>query len=195
MRSIQGSLKNLSHSDTVRAVLERAVASAQDEGPLQTGSVLSAVFVVYSTGKWAAVWSSVWPSYAGNADTLLASAIDMRSTASGRSWRGTQLSQDLLVSLLLLDRTSETYKMDPIPPGAVVLALALHPGTGAARYLAELGGSTHAELLDRIQSDLIGGKLEGFDDIASLGGAELGGGTGCLARQALCAAGGWRGLP
>jgi hypothetical protein len=174
MRSIRGCLKKLSRSDTVTPLLERAIASAGGSGPLQTGSVLAAVFDIYSTGKWAAVWSSVWPSYAGPADALLAAAIDTRSTASGRSWQGIPLSQDLLVSLLLLARMAGSYKMDPIPPGAVVLALALDPGTGAARYLVELSGSTHAELVDRIQSDLVGGKLEGFEDIAALAGAELG---------------------
>jgi hypothetical protein len=174
MRSqIVGLLDSLSHSEMVTSVLDRARRGVQNDEPLQTGRVLAAVFDLYSTGKWARIWSSVWPSYDGTADALLAAATDTRSYASAQSWRGIRMSQDLLVALLLLARIAKAYKMDPIPPGAMLLALASDPGTGAARYLCELNGSTHAELLDRVQSDLLGARLEGFENLAALAGTQL----------------------
>jgi hypothetical protein len=150
-------------SETVRTALVRAIIGAVRSGePLQTGRLLAMVVEADSQGDW----SRVWPSYDGSADARLAAATDTRSAACGFSWLGVPLSQDLLSALRLLAAMSEKYEMHPVQPGAIVLALAANPGSGAARYLTELSATPHPELLDRIQADLLGTTLDGFGEFA-----------------------------
>lgn len=155
-------LTGVAFSAVVRSAVDRAFAAAGTQKPLQTGALLAALAEADAMGEW----ERIWPSYDGGADALLASATDGGSQASGRSWRGVALSQDLYAALALLAAMIERYDMKTVQPGALVLALAADLRSGAARHLVGLAGCTHAELLSRIQSDLLGVTLDGFRALA-----------------------------
>jgi hypothetical protein len=148
-------------SPTVQEAIDRVLTRPDRTRPLQTGELLAELAEADADPDWV----RVWPSYEGGADAQLAAASDTRHQPSGHSWRGVPLSQDLLAALRLLTVMATRYEMDPVQLGAVVLALAADPGTGSAQYLGRLSGCDHAELLDRIQSDLVGVILEGFDEL------------------------------
>lgn len=155
-------LTGVAFSEIVRSAIDRALAAAGTKEPLQTGALLAALVEADAKGEW----ERIWPSYDGGADALLAVTADTGSQASGHSWRGVALSQDLFAALALLVAMIERYDMKTVQPGAVVLALAADPQSGVARRLGELSGCTHAELLSRIQSDLLGVTLDGFRALA-----------------------------
>ena len=149
-------------SETVASALVQTVGSLRAGTPLQTGALLAALAEADGIGDW----SRIWPSYEGGADAQLAAADDTRAAESGFSWLGMTLSKDLLSALRLLALMAGKYQMNPIQPGAVALALAANPGSGAARHLGELSATEHGELLERIQSDLLGRTLDGFADLS-----------------------------
>lgn len=154
-------LNHVSLSETADRAVGRMIDAAPKGVPLQTGALLASLAEADVQGEW----GRIWPSYEGGADALLAASDDTRPKDSGVSWYGALLSQDLLSALRLLASMAEKYEMDLVQPGAVVLALAANPDSGAARRLGELSGSSHSELLERIQSDLLDTTLDGFDEL------------------------------
>ena len=179
-------LDRLSLSETVRVAISRVTEAAGSNTPLQTGALLAALAETDTQGDW----GRVWPSYEGEVDALLAASNDTRSRYSGAAWHGVPLSQDLLSALRLLALIAEKYEMDPVQPGALALALAANPCSGAALHLGELSGCSHSELLERIQSDLLGTTLDDFSEVSrrwaiqELGGRAPARHEHVLARQA-----------
>lgn len=189
-------LRGLQLSGTVREALDSATERCEPGRPLQTGMVLAALIEADAHGDW----GRVWPSYDGTAEALLTSDDDTNALASGERWRQTDLSEDLLAALDVLAETARRYGMDPVQPGALALALTSISEGSASHQMSQLSGYSTAELIDLIQSDLLGTSLEGFG-AAKQPGAEqpvsrptalLS--TAGLAAAAACAFGGWQAL-
>jgi hypothetical protein len=79
------------------------------------------------------------------------------------TWEGVPISERLVAALALVGRICDAYRLGPAPSGAMVLALVADPENGAARTLLRSGSITHGELLDLIQDDLLGTRLDGLD--------------------------------
>lgn len=155
-------LRGLPLSGTVREALDNAAERCEPDRPLQTGMVLEALIEADAHGDW----DRVWPSHDGSAEALLASDDDTNALASDDRWRHADLSEDLLAALHLLAETTRRYAMDLIQPGALALALASIPEGSASRQMSRLSGYSTTELIDLIQSDLLGTVLEGFSGAA-----------------------------
>jgi hypothetical protein len=56
----------------------------------------------------------------------------------------------------MLEQLVNAYDIRPVQPGALALALIIDPNTGAARALKASSGLSNEQLIDRIQSDIIG---------------------------------------
>lgn len=189
-------LRDVPLSSTVRAALDSAAEQCDASRPLQTGMVLAALIGADAHGDW----DRVWPSYDGAAEALLNSDDDENALASGDRWCQAGLSEDLLAALSLLAETARRYAMDPVQPGALALALASIASGSASRHMIRLSGYSRAELIDHIQSDLLGTSLEGFGDVAAPGAerpdtrppalAVLAGSAAAI----FCAFGAWQGM-
>jgi hypothetical protein len=154
--------EDLPLSETVRAAFDAAATACPDDRPLQTGMLLATLAAADGGGDWA----RVWPSYNGSADRALAGDNDGHPDASAASWNSVALSDDLLGALQLLAEMAARYAMNPVQPGAAVLALTANSGTAAARHLCALSGYGHTDLLGHIQSDVLGTTLDGFGELA-----------------------------
>jgi len=154
-------LRGLQLSGTVREALGNAAELCEPGRPLQTGMVLAALIEADAHGDW----DRVWPSYDGTAEALLTSDDDTNALASGKRWQQADLSEDLLAALDLLAETARRYAMDPIQPGALALALTSIAEGSASRHMSRLSGYSTTELIDLIQSDLLGTILDGFTGV------------------------------
>ena len=158
---------NLILSETVHSALVLAATDWRLGGRLHTGPVLDALARVNVIGDWDRLWL-----YAGQPDQIgLAFVMDPEAgggDAAPRScgtWEGVPLSAAMSESMALLARLAEAYSMRPVPPGVLALALVAAPLSGAARALTAHGRVTLDDLLETIQSDLLGSQLTGLDQL------------------------------
>lgn len=140
----------------------RLAATERSGLPLTTAQVFTALARVDVHGDWSRLGLFM--------STGLVDEPDPDSGgAPAETWDGAALTPALAAALRLLEKACRTYDLVPAPVGALALALVANPAFGAACGL--LGtGLGHAELLDLIQSDLLGTTLAGLD-LAALGAA------------------------
>jgi hypothetical protein len=159
-------------SETVRSALVLAACSRPVDGQLHTGLVFDSLARVDQIGDWQRLWL-----HTGQPDQLgLADAIDSDAGdgPTGSSWEGVPLSGPMGESMRLLADLADAYSMQPVPPGALALALVAVPSSGAARILTSSSGVTMAELVGAIQSSLLGGELDGLDRLLASGATRPG---------------------
>ena len=157
---------NLILSETVHSALVLAATDRRLGGRLHTGPVLDALARVDVLGDWDRLWL-----YAGQPDQIgLASVLDPEAAGveavprSWGTWDGVPLSGAMSESMALLARLAEAYSMRPVPPGGLALALVAVPLSGTAKALTAHGRLTLGDLLEIIQSDLLGSQLTGLDE-------------------------------
>lgn len=148
-------------SEPIRRALSYAARTSPARGVLTTGRVLEALSTIDDSGHWARLWLHAGGS-AGLADAPDPASPERRGL-SGR-WDGVPMSTALVAALQLLARIAQAYRMDPVPPGALALALVAEPSCGAATVLTS-GGLPHRELLELVQSELLGTTLQELDTV------------------------------
>ena len=139
---------------------------------LPPGQALSTCRVLYSLIRvdMANDWQRVWlhtgdPMRPGLADIPGDPVVVEHVRRAPKRWDGVPLSDSLANALSLLDRVCDSYRLLPAPSGALALALVADPANGATRALLRSGAVTHAELLELVQSELLGTTLEGVGDL------------------------------
>ncbi|HEY7265801.1 MAG TPA: PQQ-binding-like beta-propeller repeat protein [Trebonia sp.] len=168
--------------EAVVAALRLAAAERPPGAPLTTGRVLSALARVDVTNDWQRIWL-----HTGDPVLIdLAEAPDPPDTplpASGLRavrdcwrWEGVPVSASLARALTLLKRLCSSYRLEPVPSGAMALALLADPASGATRALLRPGGLPHENLLELIQSDLLDTTLVGVGDLIAASNRTAGNG-------------------
>jgi PQQ-like domain len=173
-------------SETVAAALRLAATERPAGRPLTTGCALSALARTDLSNGWQRIWlhtgDPLLLGLAGEPDLsdaepaggLGTAGLDQtgpQATPVSDRWEGVPLSKAMANSLKLLKRVSSVYGLVPAPSGVMALALVADPASGAARALLRSGGLSHAELLELVQSDLLGTTLNGVRDLISGSGA------------------------
>jgi hypothetical protein len=152
-------MSDVSLADASMAAFRLAADRSRDQ-ELTTGQVFAALSKVDGLVGWSRLWLST-----GAPEILdLEAASDARGARI--SWQGLVITEDLSRALQLLAQACVAFDLAPATPGLVALALVADPHTGAARALTQRGLS-HDDLLEIIQTDLIGTKLEGFELLAA----------------------------
>lgn len=156
-----GPLPTLTLSESVSNALRLARVEQVPGQSLQTARLLDAIARADVLGNWQYLWlRSGYPT-----SEQLAVQLDPESTSEKfrAVWQDIDVSDTLALALRLLARICESYPTDFMQPGHVVVALLAFPHSGAVRALLSQGGTSHAELLDLAQTELLGELLEGLD--------------------------------
>jgi hypothetical protein len=151
-------------SDTVGAALNLA---SREVGPgrlLNTGLLMSALERADTSGRWDRVWLATGRADAGALASLADPDDEPRLVApAGARWAGMRLSPALAASVALLREMVNDYDMEPVQPGAVALALVSEPTSAVVTTLLEGGELSYSELLDMVQDELLGTRLQDFE--------------------------------
>ncbi len=157
-------LRGVALSETASTALNLAALRCAAGDVVTTGQVFACLAEVDVRGDWSRFWLNVSP-----VDLVLLNGTpdDGADTPdSDARWRAAPLSPVLTRSLRTLARIADAYELTPVPPAALALALVILPHSGAARRLTEAGGLTHGELVELVQSELLGTQLEGLASLA-----------------------------
>jgi hypothetical protein len=168
--------------ETVMAALRLAAAERPAGAPLTTGRVLSALARVDMTNDWQRVWLHTGdPVLTDLADAPDPAGAPLPASGPGAvrdcgQWEGVPVSGGLARALTLLKCICSRYRLVPAPSGAMALALLADPASGATRALRRPGGLSHEDLLELIQSDLLGTTLVGVGDLIAASNSTAGNG-------------------
>jgi hypothetical protein len=159
-----GAVEGMLISDTVLRAISLADEGRTEERPLQTGPLLAALAEADGLGSWSRLWLYTGPpesiGLAGLCDDSPGQLADM---VGCHVWHGRPVSQALWDCLELAARIVENYEFNVVGPGIMALALAGASSGGAASALLTRADVTQSELLEIIESDLVGSTLEGLD--------------------------------
>ncbi|WP_433597583.1 hypothetical protein ACQPXH_20485 [Nocardia sp. CA-135953] len=133
---------------------------------MDTRDVLVALMRADSPGAWHRIWL-----HAGDADAVAGKVVIDPNTASERSWEHIQLTQTCSMALDVAWRLTYRYNMWPLPVGILAIGLVADDSSAAAQALRD-GGLSREELLDFLQSDILGVPLNGLDTILPTVSAE-----------------------
>jgi hypothetical protein len=162
-------------TEAATAALRLAASRRRPDGNLTTCLVLDTVARVDGISPWWRIWLET-----GEPDALgLADAPDTVDRGVAGRWEGVPLSGDMASAMATLQMLSERYKLVPVSPGVLALALVADPFSGAARELCA-NGLPHADLLELMQDSLVGTTLQGLHAAlaATRGRDETGGAAG-----------------
>jgi hypothetical protein len=149
-------LSDLLLTDTIVSALEVA-ASRRDGQPLGTFDLLAALIGVDPIGEWEWVQLQATPIVEDEAPRFR----DPNSTPAGR-WHNVPLTADATRASLIAKRIAQSYRLLPVPPGALALGLVWDRDSGATVALLDQSDLRHEQLLELIQEALLGGDLEGL---------------------------------
>lgn len=136
-----------------------AIAEAVPGQPLGTAPLFLALSRADGHGGWSTLWlRTEFPS------DPWGEARDTADGDSGTTWSGIPLSVQLDASLTLVGELALAFRISPVPPGLLALALVADSASGAAHLLLDNGDIDHDALLDLIQDELLGVQLEGLAD-------------------------------
>jgi hypothetical protein len=130
-------------------------AAGRDGRPLSSFEILAAIISVDATGDWEEV--QVRSTFLSRDE---AACFTDPEDAPGGVWDGVPLTRTAREALGIAAQLSKTYKLFPMPPGALALGLIWDPAAGAARALLDQSDIAHSELLDVIQDEVLGTRLE-----------------------------------
>lgn len=134
-------------SEVVESALRAASNARPPNEPLGTSDILLALVAHDVTGHW----SHFLLDERRHADP---------TPRSDGTWQQVPLSAEAAAALVLSRRLSEAYGLDPMPAGALAVALAWNPLSGAARAFV---GMTRDTLVKELQRELLGTELEGLE--------------------------------
>ncbi|MFE5286324.1 hypothetical protein ACFRAQ_15270 [Nocardia sp. NPDC056611] len=138
---------------TTVVVALRLAAVARAPAPIDTGDLLVALLRADGSGDWSRICLDT-----GDADAIERKGmIDRPSRGAGR-WENVRLTDQCAIALEVSGRLATRYRLWPIPVGLVVLGLIADESAAAARALH--AGLQRRELLDRVQSDVLGSMLD-----------------------------------
>ncbi|MGW4536174.1 hypothetical protein ACWEOI_34970 [Nocardia sp. NPDC004340] len=141
---------------TTVVVALRLAAVARAPAPVDTGDLLVALMRADGSGDWSRICLDT-----GDADAIERKGmIDRPSRGAGR-WENARLTDQCAIALDVSGRLATRYRLWPIPVGLVVLGLIADESAAAARALHS--GLQRRELLDRVQSDVLGSMLDGIE--------------------------------
>lgn len=144
----------------MRSALDLAVTEAALGRPVGTARVFLALTQVDSHGDWSRLWLRTGYPASG----MWAQARDPAQGDSGATWSGVALSDQLDTCLSLVAELSLGYRLAPVPVGALALALVADGTSGATQILLDNAEISHEALLDLIQDELLGVRLDGLTD-------------------------------
>ncbi|MEV6850696.1 hypothetical protein, partial [Actinoplanes sp. NPDC051411] len=144
-------------SEAANSAIRLAASRLPPGRPLST----AAVFATLPGIDHGAGWERLWLATGEPAGLRLSEEPDP-GTAAPAYWEGVPLTGELAAALRLVEELSEAYGMRPAPVGLLAVALVADPGAGAARVLTR-PGLAHADLLELVQSEILGGSLEGLE--------------------------------
>jgi hypothetical protein len=145
-------------AEDVRAAL-RLAATRRGDGTLTTAHVLVEVMRV---DRDASGWARI-SLHGRSVDQIEPTQWLDSGDESPATWEDVPLSAELAIALEVAGRVVDDYGLVPMPTVALVLGLIANPGCGAARALVEGAGCNHAELVDLVQDNLAGSRLERLD--------------------------------
>lgn len=151
-------------SDTVLRAISLADEDRTEERPLQTGALLAALAEADGLGDWSRLWLHTGtPESIGLAGLSDGPPGQLPHVVGCHVWRGLPVSQALWDCLEFAARIVENYEFNVVGPGVLALALVGASSGGAAGALTSGTDVTQAQLVQIIESDLVGSTLEGLD--------------------------------
>ncbi|MGH3693056.1 MAG: CHAT domain-containing protein [Pseudonocardiaceae bacterium] len=157
-------LRHLELSDTVRTALATAVAACGNEKILHTAAILCALAGIDVRGDWEHVWLQTGAHDVLNRPRAYLDPLPAPGHPAC-TYHGTLLSPATELAFRRLEMITAAYKMVPVPPGALALVLVADPGAGATLGLLAQGELSHEELLDLVESDILGVGLPELEDL------------------------------
>ncbi|WP_051177836.1 hypothetical protein [Nocardia concava] len=153
-----GVLAGAALHSTVAAALRDAGGRAGSR-PVDTRDLLLALMRADQSGRWARIWL-----YTGDIDAIADKVAIDPDTRTSAEWCGIPVTDTCAVALETAGHLAQRYRLWPLPVGLVVLGLVVDETTAAAQILSG-DGLDHAELLRRIQSEVLGIPLTGLETI------------------------------
>jgi Protein kinase domain len=144
---------------TTVGALELAAARRHDR-PLGTLDILFGLIGIDIVADWELV--QLRTSFVTPADALR--FPDPEPDALGQ-WRNVLLTTTAFEALSTAGRLAASYRMFPLPPGILALAIVWRADSGASRALLEESDISHADLLQLLQDEVLGTSLQGLDSV------------------------------
>jgi len=146
-----------------RADFTESAAAAIDQAATFSGHVdTRAVLLVLMGTDVRAEWDRVWLHFADETAVRSAFVLDPRAGDDGR-WGPARLSGTCTTALSVAVELAERYRTDKVSTGLLALSLLADPHSAAAVAVTNGDLSRHRELLDLVQSAVVGEGLEDFD--------------------------------
>jgi hypothetical protein len=153
----------LSLSIVSASSLEMAAARAVGRGaPLDTFDLLAALVGQDVVGGWSQLQLATTFIEPDEADQY-GDPIE----SGGGSWRNVPLTPAASRALAMAAELADAYQITPVPPGLIALGAVWDPDSGAARALLAESPVGHPVLLELVQDEILGTRLEGLDAAAS----------------------------
>ncbi|MGV9410054.1 hypothetical protein ACWDOP_09075 [Nocardia sp. NPDC003693] len=142
------------HSTVVAALRSAAIARMGD--PVDTRTLLVEIMRADIAGDWSRICL-----HAGDIEAIADKLVTDPMAVGLWHWENVQLTGRCAMALDIAWRLAHRYALWPIPAGLVVLGLIADDSVGAARALRD--GLSRPDLLDLVQSDVLGTTLSGID--------------------------------
>ena len=143
----------------------RRAAEDSPSGVIGTGAVLVALEQADGSGRWGHFWLRLGRGGPGELGSTPDGDVEppVLPAPPDARWEGRALSPAMSAMCQLLREMADRYDMQPVPPGALALALVCEPTSAVAKALIT-GGATADELIAIVQEELLSTSLDGFAD-------------------------------
>ncbi|MBB5915970.1 hypothetical protein BJY24_004882 [Nocardia transvalensis] len=142
------------HPTVVNALWQaRSQAGTQ---PVDSRDLLVALMRIETSGSWSRI-----SLHCGDSDVLARKVVLDPATGSSTHWEGIRLTDTCAEAVRTAVRLARRYSLQGVPPGMLALGLVADPSTAASQVLHD--GLGRRELLDILQSDVLGISLTGLD--------------------------------
>ncbi|MEV6644252.1 hypothetical protein [Amycolatopsis sp. NPDC051371] len=145
--------------EIVRGALDLAAREVTPGTPIETGRLFLALARVDAREDWSRVWQEVGYPAPGT----FVSNHDPDGRPAEANWSGVALSAAAARALARAAHLAATHGMPAITPGVLAVALVLEPGSAAAVSLLSRREVGHSRLLEVVQDELLGDRLDGLD--------------------------------
>lgn len=142
------------HSTVVAAL--RGAAATRVPDPVDTHTLLVEIMRADMTGDWSRICL-----HAGDIEAIADKLVIDPVTVGVWHWENIQLTDRCAMALDIAWRLAHRYGLWPVPAGLVVLGLVADDSAAAARALRD--GMSRPQLLELVQSDVLGTTLSGID--------------------------------
>lgn len=135
----------------------RATGAALAPRALDTQALLITLMRADSAGQWYRLWLRT-----GGLETITGRVVLDPANYAAATWEGVPLTYACARALDIAGRLSQRYDIWPLTVGMVSIGLVADPSAGAAQAL---GPADRDEVLEILQSDVLGVRLTGFEHI------------------------------